>query len=109
MVTPGEVASLFKLKDHEVNELLVDIGYRVMISRQAVKRLDELAATEIRLPIGNADWNKFLEGGLPLKGLNEIVGPSGCGKTQLCLQLALTVQRPRSLGGLDGSKLMLFT
>ncbi|KAL8170319.1 hypothetical protein V2J09_022123 [Rumex salicifolius] len=47
----------------------------------------------------------FLAGGIPCNSITEIVAESGSGKTQLCLQLLLSSQRPRSLGGLSASSL----
>ncbi|KAH9810360.1 P-loop containing nucleoside triphosphate hydrolase protein [Melampsora americana] len=41
--------------------------------------------------------------GIPTGQLTEIAGESSAGKTCLCLQLSLTVQLPRLLGGLRGS------
>jgi hypothetical protein len=43
-------------------------------------------------------------GGIPSQGITEIAGESGSGKTQICLQLCLTVQLPKSSGGLNGGK-----
>ncbi|KAG0229521.1 DNA repair protein xrcc3 [Actinomortierella wolfii] len=48
-------------------------------------------------------------GGIMTRSITEIVGESSAGKTQLCLQLCLTVQLPRHLGGLDGSVVWLST
>ena len=42
-----------------------------------------------------------------MPGLTEIAGTSAAGKTQLCLQLSLTVQLPRSHGGLAGGIVVL--
>ena len=47
-----------------------------------------------------------LRGGFLVPGLTEIAGTSAAGKTQLCLQLCLTVQLPRTHGGLDGGNLV---
>ncbi|XP_067619328.1 uncharacterized protein spn-B isoform X2 [Eurosta solidaginis] len=41
-----------------------------------------------------------LRGGVVTRGITEICGASGVGKTQLLLQLSLTVQLPKELGGL---------
>lgn len=45
--------------------------------------------------------DEVLGGGFPLRGISEIAGESGCGKSQLCLQLCLSVQYPKSIGGLN--------
>lgn len=57
-----------------------------------------------RLSLGCPVLNGLLHGGLLVPGVNEIAGVSASGKTQLCLQLCLTVQLPRELGGLEGGE-----
>ena len=37
------------------------------------------------------------------EGMLELVGAPGAGKTQVCMQLALNVQIPEALGGLQGT------
>ncbi|XP_065201600.1 DNA repair protein RAD51 homolog 3, partial [Planococcus citri] len=44
----------------------------------------------------------LFDGGIPTGRLTELIGAPGCGKTQLCLQLCVSVQMPKFLGGLDG-------
>ncbi len=51
---------------------------------------------------GSKRLNRLLGGGIPAGTVTEIYGPSGSGKTQLCHQLAVNVQLPRSEGGLEG-------
>jgi len=41
--------------------------------------------------------------------ITEIFGESGTGKTQFCLTLAVSVQLPKSLGGLDGRCMFIDT
>jgi RecA/RadA recombinase len=45
--------------------------------------------------------DRFLNGGLLARGILEVFGESASCKTLFCLQLALTVQKPLQLGGLD--------
>ena len=42
-------------------------------------------------------------GGIPCRMITEFVDESGVGKTQFCLQLALNVQLPVAIGGLQSS------
>ena len=58
-----------------------------------------------RLSLGCGVLDADLRGGLLVPGLTEIAGASAVGKTQLCLQLCLTAQLPRALGGLDAGVL----
>lgn len=53
--------------------------------------------------------DNFLSGGYSLKGITEIAGESSSGKTQFCLQAALSVQMPRSAGGLDAGAVYICT
>uniref|UniRef100_A0A2M4BVK0 DNA repair protein RAD51 homolog 3 n=1 Tax=Anopheles marajoara TaxID=58244 RepID=A0A2M4BVK0_9DIPT len=48
------------------------------------------------------DLDFTLGSGIPLGVITEVCGASGSGKTQLCLQLSVSVQIPRVLGGLEG-------
>lgn len=52
-----------------------------------------------RISTGCTSINSILRGGIPINGITEIYGCSGVGKTQLCLQLVLMVQLPKSIGG----------
>lgn len=50
-----------------------------------------------------------LRGGIPQGVITELCGVPGAGKTQLAMQLAVNVQLPRRMGGLDGRALYLDT
>ncbi|XP_064622269.1 DNA repair protein XRCC3-like isoform X2 [Lineus longissimus] len=62
-----------------------------------------------RLSMGCHVLDAFLHGGIPSRGITEIAGESGSGKTQICLQLCLTAQLPKTLGGLDGGAVYVCT
>ncbi|GAB5586756.1 DNA repair protein rhp57 [Umbelopsis nana] len=62
-----------------------------------------------RITIGDATIDVVLGGGVVTRGITEVVGQSSSGKTQLLMQLLLTVQLPRSLGGLDGEAVYVYT
>uniref|UniRef100_A0A2C9KIX7 DNA repair protein RAD51 homolog 3 n=1 Tax=Biomphalaria glabrata TaxID=6526 RepID=A0A2C9KIX7_BIOGL len=51
----------------------------------------------------------MLGDGIPLGKITEICGAPGLGKTQLCLQLAVDVQIPVDIGGLDGEAVYIDT
>lgn len=53
------------------------------------------------LSTGCVQVDNLLRGGVLTRGITELSGRSGAGKTQLCLQLAITVQLTRSVGGLS--------
>jgi len=51
--------------------------------------------------------DELLGGGVETKAITELCGEYGVGKTQLCHQLCVTVQLPRSRGGLSASALYI--
>jgi RAD51-like protein 2 len=55
------------------------------------------------------ELDEALGGGVPVGQVCEVFGPPGVGKTQLAMQLALAVQIPRALHGLEGEALYVDT
>ncbi|XP_033096535.1 DNA repair protein XRCC3-like isoform X2 [Anneissia japonica] len=62
-----------------------------------------------KLSLGCPRLDAFLHGGILSQGITEIAGESASGKTQICIQLCLTVQCPKALGGLDGGAVYICT
>jgi archaellum biogenesis ATPase FlaH len=62
-----------------------------------------------KITLGDSVIDKFFQGGIPNRQITEVVGELASGKTQLLLQLALTVQWPKSHGGLSGSCIFIDT
>jgi RAD51-like protein 2 len=56
-----------------------------------------------------AEVDRMLGGGVALGQVTEVVGVPGVGKTQLCMQLAVDVQIPRSMGGVEGTAVYVDT
>ncbi|CAI5490312.1 unnamed protein product, partial [Closterium sp. Naga37s-1] len=56
-----------------------------------------------------AELDAMLGGGVALQELTEICGPPGVGKTQLGMQLAINVQTPAVLGGVEGEAVYVDT
>uniref|UniRef100_A0A182FSD7 DNA repair protein RAD51 homolog 3 n=2 Tax=Anopheles albimanus TaxID=7167 RepID=A0A182FSD7_ANOAL len=56
----------------------------------------------VGIPTFSKDLDFALGSGIALGLITELCGSSGSGKTQICLQLAVNVQIPRALGGLEG-------
>ncbi|KAI7891666.1 Rad51-domain-containing protein, partial [Mucor mucedo] len=59
------------------------------------------------LTTGDATIDKLLNKGIPLRSITEVVGESSSGKTQFVLQLCLSVQLPKTKGGLEGSAIYI--
>jgi len=62
-----------------------------------------------RITSGAKDMDELLGGGFETGAITELFGEYRTGKTQLCHQLCVNVQKPRSEGGLDGCALYIDT
>jgi DNA repair protein RadA len=71
--------------------------------------LVELRKNIIKLSTGCSSLDRLLEGGIETQSLTEFYGEFGTGKSQLCQQLCVTVQLPKSQGGLEGNVLYIDT
>ena len=75
-------------------------------------RADELVKQReniIRLTTGSKILDELVGGGLETQTITEFYGEYGSGKSQVCHQLAVNVQLPPELGGLDGGVLYIDT
>ncbi len=62
-----------------------------------------------RLSTGSENLNELLGGGMETQAIVEVYGEFGSGKTQVAHQIAVNVQLPVELGGLNGSVIMIDT
>ncbi len=62
-----------------------------------------------KLTSGSESLNTLLGGGIETRALTEFYGEFGSGKTQVAHQLAVNVQLPLDLGGLNGSVIIIDT
>ncbi|CAG8560490.1 10747_t:CDS:10 [Diversispora eburnea] len=110
-----EIANALKYctNKKEVSELINSTVQEIIKTRtisyppKTVLRL--LNEDEKFLSTGDKQIDRILGGGILSKGITEIVGESSVGKTQLSLQLCLTVQLPKEMGGLNGGVVYIST
>jgi len=62
-----------------------------------------------RITTGSQKLDELIGGGIEVGGITELFGEYRTGKTQLCHQLCVNVQLPRSEGGLEGKALYIDT
>jgi len=62
-----------------------------------------------KLTTGCVEFDEMMGGGIESQAITEIYGEFGSGKTQVAHQLAVNVQLPREMGGLDGSVIIIDT
>lgn len=58
---------------------------------------------------GSKSFNDLLGGGMETQSIVELYGEFGSGKTQVAHQLAVNIQLPREMGGLNGSAIIIDT
>ena len=63
----------------------------------------------ITLTTGSTALDELLKGGIETGSITELYGEFRTGKTQLCHQLCVTCQLPRSQGGGEGKALFIDT
>lgn len=62
-----------------------------------------------KLTTGSKSFNDLMGGGMETQSIVELYGEFGSGKTQVAHQLAINVQLPKEMGGLDGSAIIIDT
>ena len=86
------------LKDQDI----LDTLYQVLKNTEdtAVKRLEQ-RRNSLRLTTGSAALDDLFGGGVETGQIYELYGEYRTGKTQVCLQLCVSAQLPREMGGLN--------
>jgi DNA repair protein RadA len=62
-----------------------------------------------KLSTGSKGFDDLLGGGMETQAIVELYGEFGSGKTQVAHQMAINVQLPREMGGLNGSAIIIDT
>ena len=64
--------------------------------------MDERRKDVGHITVGSQEFNDLIGGGIETQSITEVFGEFGSGKSQISHELAVTVQLPEELGGLDG-------
>lgn len=109
-ISTKELARVLQRSINEVSK------FRDILSTEFEKQLLEskpkrAAEDDDPKPFSTADvvLDEALGGGIYTHGITEIFGESSTGKSQLLMQLSLSVQLPRKLGGLEGKCVYITT
>ncbi|MBR5954182.1 MAG: DNA repair and recombination protein RadA [Methanobrevibacter sp.] len=73
-----------------------DIGFETALE------VDERRKDVGHISVGSKGFNDLIAGGIETQAITEVFGEFGSGKSQISHELAVTVQLPEELGGLDG-------
>ncbi|KTW26631.1 hypothetical protein T552_02640 [Pneumocystis carinii B80] len=101
---PLDICKKTSIKIVEIEELIDKIIQECIPKKKEYKNIEiEFITT------GDKAIDGILSGGIPLGHVLEVAGESGTGKSQFCMQLCLTVQLPRELGGLEKNAIYIST
>ncbi|KAG2211096.1 hypothetical protein INT46_004695 [Mucor plumbeus] len=99
-----DLQKLLRINQIQASVILRAASKDVYDWKKRIKTGDELLNQDIQtLTTGDKIIDKVLNDGISLGMITEIVGESSSGKTQLALQLALTAQKSKAEGGLEGA------
>lgn len=62
-----------------------------------------------KVTTSSKNFDELLGGGMETQAIVELYGEFGCGKTQVAHQMAVNVQLPVEMGGLNGSVIIIDT
>ncbi|KAL7315918.1 DNA repair protein rhp57 [Mucor circinelloides] len=100
----SDLQRLLRINNLQASLILRTASKDVYDWKKRIKSGDQLLHQDSQiLTTGDTIMDQVLHGGISLGMVTEIVGESSSGKTQLALQLALTAQKPKSEGGLEGA------
>ncbi len=115
------ITTLKQVLDLGLDELARKVGEKRAreLYKEALRKLNLMPMSALdyykrrktipRLTTGCKALDKLLGGGIEVGSLVEFYGEFGTGKTQICHQLSITAQLPRSRRGLEGSVLYIDT
>ncbi|MEM2909945.1 MAG: LAGLIDADG family homing endonuclease [Nitrososphaerota archaeon] len=90
-------------------EIITAARQAIEISWVTAKDLASLRVNVGRITTGIKQLDSLIGGGVETQSITEFYGEFGSGKSQLCHQLAVCVQLPPEMGGLNGAALYIDT
>jgi len=110
VASPGELGSCADVGEATASKIIAaareaaDIG-RFETGDQILERRKHVG----KLTTGSKSFNDLMSGGFETQSIVELYGEFGSGKTQVGHQLAINVQLPLEMGGLNGSAIIIDT
>lgn len=111
----GEVADALNGDISKAAELINKARSRLselgLIAKDFVSAIElyQMRKSIERITTGSKNLDELLGGGIETGAITEFYGEFGCGKTQICHTLAVTVQLPKEMGGLNGNAIYIDT
>jgi len=110
VASPSELAATAEIGESTATKIIAaarrcaDVG-GFETGDAILRRREEIG----RLKLGCDEVDTMMGGGFETQAITEVYGEFGSGKTQIAHQLAVNVQLPVDMGGLDGSVIILDT
>lgn len=108
--SPFEIASTADISDETAQKIINAARQSVGIGGFATgNQVLEQNKFIGKLSFGNRALDDLMGGGIETNTITELYGESDSGKTQIGHQMAVNVQLPKNLGGLEGSTIIIDT
>ena len=111
VLDPSEEFNIVKFKELSVKaEIGEGVAEKVIEAARRAENITFETALEVderrkdvgHITVGSQEFNDLIGGGIETQSITEVFGEFGSGKSQISHELAVTVQLPEELGGLDG-------
>ncbi|MHA1820780.1 MAG: DNA repair and recombination protein RadA [Promethearchaeota archaeon] len=109
MVPPATIMEDCGLGEKTVLNLIKAARDILGLSYESADKVWEKRKRLSKISVGSKAIDELLGGGVETGGMTELFGEYRTGKTQICHQLCINVQLPKSQGGLDGNALYIDT
>lgn len=109
MIPPAVIMEDCGLGEKTAEALISEARKRLNLDYKSAEDVWERRKTLSRITSSSKAIDELLGGGFETGGITELFGEYRTGKTQICHQLCVNVQKPKSDGGLDGNALYIDT
>ena len=100
--TPKELAVKAEIGEGVAEKVIEAARKAEDIGFETALEVDERRKDVGHISVGSKGFDDLIAGGIETQAITEVFGEFGSGKSQISHELAVTVQLPEELGGLDG-------
>ena len=100
--TPKELSVKAEIGEGVAEKVIEAARRAENITFETALEVDERRKDVGHITVGSQEFNDLIGGGIETQSITEVFGEFGSGKSQISHELAVTVQLPEELGGLDG-------
>ncbi|MBS7645896.1 MAG: DNA repair and recombination protein RadA [Candidatus Bathyarchaeia archaeon] len=101
--------SLAGIGEKQAAKIISEARSSIALTFIRADELMKMRESVLKLTTGSKALDALIGGGVETQSITEFYGEYGVGKSVLCHQLAVNVQLPRDMGGLEGNALYIDT